>query len=424
VVQSGILGAVLDSAYVERLLDDELADAFASHPAVLVVGPRAAGKTTTARRHVRTVVRLDRPAEAAAFVVDADATLAAMDTPVLLDEWQAVPEVLGAVKRAVDDDSRPGRFLLTGSVRADLDTDTWPGTGRLVRLTLHGLNEREIVGGTSSPNPIDVLAQGDPMALVAPRSAPDLPHYVDLALRGGFPEVALRLEGRARERWLESYVDQVLTRDAIDISGRDPVRLARYFEVLALNSAGIVAESTIFETAHVDRKTAYAYERLLANLFMIDVVPAWLTNRLSRLVKTPKRYMMDSSLVAAALRVDGPGALRDGELLGRLLDTFVAAQLRPEIASSRRRPRLFHLREKNGRHEIDLLTELAGDRVVAIEVKATSAPTREDAAHLAWLRDRLDDRFLAGAVLHTGPSTFTLGDRIAAVPIASLWTPA
>lgn len=262
------------------------------------------------------------------------------------------------------------------------------------------------------------------MALIAPRSAPDLPHYVDLALRGGFPEVALHLDGRARERWLASYIDQVLTRDAIAISGRDPVRLARYFEVLALNTAGIVAESTIFEAARVDRKTAYAYERLLANLFMIDVVPAWFTNRLSRLVKTPKRYLTDSSLVGAALRVDGPGVLRDGGLLGRLLDTFVAAQLRPEIATSRGRPRLFHLREKNGRREIDLLTELAGDRVVAIEVKATSAPKRDDAAHLAWLRDRLDERFLGGAVLHTGPSTFSLGDRIAAVPIASLWTPA
>lgn len=415
---------MVHSAYVERLLDDELADAVASHPAVLVVGPRAVGKTTTARRHARTVVRLDRPAEAAAFVVDADATLATLETPVLLDEWQAVPEVLGAVKRAVDDDGTPGRYLLTGSVRADLDTDTWPGTGRLVRLTLHGLNEREIAGATSSPNPIDVLADGDPMALIAPRSTPDLPRYVDLALHGGFPEVALHLDGRARERWLESYVDQVLTRDAIDISGRDPVRLARYFEVLALNTAGIVAESTIFEAARIDRKTAYAYERLLANLFMLDVVPAWLTNRLSRLVKTPKRYLTDSSLVGAALRVDVPGVLRDGELLGRLLDTFVAAQLRPEIAASRRRPRLFHLREKNGRREIDLLTELAGDRVVALEVKATSAPTRDDAAHLTWLRDRLDERFLAGAVLHTGPSTFTLGDRIAAVPIASLWAPA
>lgn len=125
------------------------------------------------------------------------------------------------------------------------------------------------------------------MALVAPDTAPDLPQYVDLAL----------------------------------------------------NSAGIVSDSTIYEAAHLDRKTADAYERLLSNLFVLDVVPAWLTNRLSRLVKTSKRYLTDASLVGASLRIDRAGVMRDGDLLGRVLDTFVAAQLRPEIDASARRPR-------------------------------------------------------------------------------------
>lgn len=407
--------------YVRRLLDDELDDALEDHPAVLIVGPRAAGKTTTARRHAASVIRLDRPGEAAAFVADPDAALARMEEPVLLDEWQAVPDVLGAVKRAVDEDSRPGRFLLTGSVRADLDAVTWPGTGRLICFTLHGLNERELSKATAGPNPIDVLAQGDPMALAAPPEAPDLPGYLDLALRGGFPDVALRLEGRARERWLESYLEQMLTRDAVAISGRDPARLTRYFEVLALNSAGVVAESTVHEAAGIDRKTARAYEELVVSLFVVDIVPAWLTNRSSRLVKTPKRYLTDASLIAASLRVDGATILRDGDLLGRVLDTFVAAQLRAEAAASIARPRLYHLRDKNGRHGIDLLTELGGDRVVAFEVKASAAPQRSDAEHLGWLRDRLGGQFVAGAVLHTGPAAYVLDERIAAVPIASLW---
>lgn len=392
------------------------------HPAVLVVGPRASGKTTTARQYAASVVRLDRPAEAAAFLADPDAALATFDEPVLLDEWQMVPSVLGAVKRAVDDDSRPGRFILTGSVRADLDVETWPGTGRLIRLNMWGLSEREIAGATSGPSPLSLLAGGDPLAIAAPASPPDLPGYIELALRGGFPDSALRLEGAGREQWLTSYLDQVLTRDAVDLSGRDPVRLARYFEVLALNSAGIASDSTIYEAAAIDRRTADAYERLLANLFVLDVVPAWLTNRLSRLVKTPKRYIVDPSLVAAALRMDVRSVLRDGGLLGRVLDTFVAAQIRPELSVSGLRPRLFHVREKNGRHEIDLLAELAGERVMAFEVKASAAPNRADAAHLEWLRDRLGERLVAGLVLHTGPAAFALSDRIAAIPIASLWT--
>lgn len=418
---SGDTLRVVSSTYVRRFLDDELSEALRAHPAVLVVGPRASGKTTTARRYAANVVRLDRPAEAAAFQADPDAALASFDEPVLLDEWQAVPGLLGAVKRAVDDDSRPGRFILTGSVRADLEAETWPGTGRLIRLNMWGLAEREIEGTTSVPSPLAILAEGDPEVLVPPKTPPDLPGYIDLALRGGFPDAALRLDGSAREQWLASYLDQILTRDAVHVSGRDPVRLARYFEVLALNSAGIVSDTTIFQAAAIDRRTAEAYERLLANLFVVDLLPAWLTNRLSRLVKTPKRYVVDPSLVAAALRMDRRSVLRDGALLGRLLDTFVAAQLRPELAVSGLRSRLYHLREKNGRHEIDLLAELGGDQVIAFEVKASAAPTRADAAHLEWLRDRLGERFVAGVVLHTGPSVFALSERIAAVPIASLW---
>jgi predicted AAA+ superfamily ATPase len=408
--------------YVPRIVDEELVEAIREHPALLLVGPRGAGKTTTARRHASSIVRLDSPAEAAAFVADADSALASFDEPVLLDEWQAVPEVLAAVKRAVDEDRRPGRFVLTGSVRADLESETWPGTGRLVRLPMHTLNQRELVGKTSGRNPIDVIAAGEALSLGVAGSAPTLADYVDLTLRGGYPEAAIELGGRGRQRWLASYLEQLITRDAVGLSGRDPARLARFFEVLALNSAGIVNNATIYDAANVDKKTADAYERLLSDLFVLDAVPAWFTNRLARLVKTSKRYITDPSLVGAALRIDLEGVLRDGDLLGRLLDTFVAAQLRPELAASAGRPRLFHVREKNGRHEVDLLAEFGVGRVVAIEVKATAAPNRGDAAHLEWMRDRLGERFLAGVVFHTGPSAFALTDRIAALPIAALWS--
>lgn len=390
-------------------------------PAVLLIGPRATGKTTTARRRAASVVRLDRPGEAAAFSADPDAALSGMAEPVLLDEWQAVPSVLGAVKRAVDDDPRSGRFLLTGSVRADLDVETWPGTGRLVRLAIYGLTLRELRGNVEEPGFLDLLSGGDVDALAVADPPPDLPAYLELALTGGFPEVVLRLTGPARTAWLDSYLDQLLTRDAALLTGRAPVQLRRYFEALALNSAGVVEDKTLYDAAGINRKTAAAYERLLANLLITDEVPAWLTNRLSRLVKGGKRYIVDPSLLGAALRLDVAAVLRDGDLLGRLLDTFVAAQLRPEAALSEGRPRLHHLRERNGRREIDLLAELSADRVVAVEVKATAAPTRDDGRHLAWLRDQLGDRFLAGAVLHTGPRVFRLGERVFAVPIAALW---
>ena len=409
-------------AYLPRLVDGPLVDLFSQLPALLIVGPRATGKTTTARRLARSLVRLDVPAEAAAFRFDADAALRAMPEPVLLDEWQEVPELMGAVRRAVDEASRPGRFLLTGSARARRGSDAWSGIGRVVNVTLHGLSVRERMGRCEGPGILDRLGRADLAQFPVPADPPDLRDYIDLALQGGFPQPVLHLTGTARQAWLDTYVDQLVTRDAEALDGpRDPVLLRRYFEALCVNTAGIVDDKTIYGAAGISRMTAGAYERLLSDLYVFEALPAWTNNRLSRLVKRPKRYMTDPSLVTAALRLDEQAVLRDGNLLGRFIDTFVLSQIRPEVELSTLRPRLYHLREKDGRHEIDLLAELAGGDVIAIEIKGTAAPTLADARHLTWLRDQLGPRFRAGAVLHTGPRPFALSERVFALPICSLW---
>lgn len=409
------------SAYLARSLEPLLAGLLRELPALLLVGPRATGKTTTAARFAATVVRLDRPAEAAAFAADPDAALRGLPEPVLLDEWQVVPGVLGAIKRAVDVDPTPGRFVLTGSVRADLDAEMWPGTGRVVRVPMYPLTiaEQQLRPGVAPF--LDRLVDGDELGV--PADPPDLRGYIELALRGGFPQAALSSSTSARQRWLESYVEQLVTRDAMMIdSGRDPDRLRRYLEAYALNSAGLPDDATIHRAAGINRKTALAYERLLANLLVIDSVPAWTSNRLKRLVLAPKRYLVDPSLLVGILRVDEAGVLRDGDLLARVLDTFVAAQLRPELVTAKVRPRLYHLRQQAQRHEVDLVGELGAGRVLGIEVKAHAAPDREAARHLVWLRDQLGERFVAGVVLHTGPRVYSLDERITAAPIATLWT--
>jgi predicted AAA+ superfamily ATPase len=394
---------------------------FKELPALMITGPRATGKTTTAQRLARTVVRLDRPAEAAAFEADPDAALAASDEPVLLDEWQEVPSVLGAVKRAVDRDPSPGRFIMTGSVRADLEQATWPGTGRVVRVPMYGMTVGEIEGRDSVGSFLDRFATGESIGL--PQRRPDLPGYIELALASGFPEPALDLSASARTAWLESYIDQVVTRDAPGIgSVRDPDRLRRYFESYALNTAGTVADSTIYQAAGIDRRTADSYERLLTNMFLVEAAPAWRSDRLHRLSSRPKRYLVDSAVAAILIRVDQKAVLRDGDLLGRILDTFVTSQLRGELAIATTRPTMYHLREEHGRYEIDALAELGGGGVLAFEVKASAAPRAQDARHLVWLRDQLGDRFIRGAVLHSGTRVYELGERILALPICAIWT--
>jgi len=414
-----------DSPYVPRLVDP-LLDAFAMQlPAVMVTGARAAGKTTTLERRARSVVRLDVAAQAAAFAADPDAALRGLPEPVLLDEWQAVPGVLGAVRRAVEADPSANRFFLSGSVHAELDHGVWPATGRIVRVSMYPMTLREQAARIAQPSFFDKLADGK--ELTVPTDAADLRDYVELALRSGFPAAALRLTGVAHRMWLESYLENLLTRDVPAAAGtttrpRDPVRLRRYFEAYALNSAGHAEHKKIYETAGINRMTALDYDDLLARLYVVEALPAWESNRLKRLTRTAKRYVVEPALTAAALRLDVRGVLSDGDLLGRLLDTFVAAQLRPEVIVSESRPRLHHLRTQSGRDEIDLLAELGGERVIAVEVKADAAPGRRAARHLVWLRDRLGERFVAGVVLHTGPRTFELDERIVAAPISSIWT--
>ena len=421
-------GAVVQApagAYRRRWADSYLEELFAELPALLITGPRATGKTTTARRLVATEVNLDQPAQALAFRADPDAALRALPEPILLDEWQEVPDILGAVKRAVDLDSKPGRFLLTGSVRADLQTTTWPGTGRLVRVHMFGLTVKECQQ-TSAPlgRPLlDRLAAGQLTDIPMPRPAPDLVGYVELLLQSGFPEPALRLSRqRTRTAWLEGYLEQLFTRDAqtlLDV--RDPARLRRYFEALALDQTGLAAHNTLYEAATINSRTAVAYDGLLSNMFILEIAQPWNdSNRLRRMIRTPKRYLVDPALAAAALRLDAAAILREGDLLGRLLEMFVVAQLRPQMEISTGRPRLFHLREKDGAREIDVLAEF-GHGVIGIEVKAAAAPRIDDAKHLIWLRDALGERFLAGVVFHTGPLPFVLSNRIVAAPICCLW---
>lgn len=410
--------------YVARMLDSELAEVLTAHPAVLVVGPRACGKTTSTRRLCQSVLRLDVPAQATVVRADPDAAIRGLDEPILIDEWQLVPEILGAVKRAVDDDPRPGRFILTGSSQADLTASGWPATGRVVRLTMYPLIVRERHGDPTLRSLVDrILDDGADAFGTDPITGWDLNDYVREALLSGWPEALHASTERARDRWLTSYIDHLVTREAPALGvTRDPVRIRKYLQVIAANTAGAPTHKLLYDAADIGRVTAASYDDLLDTLLITQRVPAWAGNRMDRAVHLPKRYLIDPGLVAPLLRADDRRVLRDGDLLGRVIDTFVAAQLRAECALSVTGADMYHLRDANGRREVDLLIEARDGRVIGIEVKATAAPANADARHLEWLRNELGSRFVAGLLLHTGPRLFKISEQILAVPIASLWS--
>lgn len=407
--------------YVERYIDTVLDDVFPELAAVMLTGPRACGKTTTAARRASSILRLDDEQRAQAFAAAPDALLAAQDLPTLVDEWQEVPASLAAIKRAIDSGSGGGRFLITGSVRARRTEAVWPGTGRVVPFRMHSLARGEI---EASPDAADFLGRlfsdEDPLPATL-RSAPTVVDYVELAIQGGFPE-ALHLTERARGAWYPGYVDQLVYRDVSALAEvRSPDRLAALLHAVALSTGGVPQNKTLTEAAGIDSRTVHTYLDLLDDLRIIERVPAWSSNRLKRLVRAPKLYVADTGLATSLLRADKNAILSSGDLLGRIIDTFVAAQILPLVALSHPQVDAFHLRDSNGSHEVDLLLEGPGGAVVGIEIKVANAVKPQAARHLEWLRGSLGSSFKRGVIFHTGDSTYPLGDRIWAMPIAAIW---
>lgn len=408
--------------YLPRLVDSTVAELLAEVPAILIAGPRASGKTTTAKQHSISTLQLDRGDQAAAARADVDVALEAPE-PLLIDEWQFVPEILAAVKRAVDINGRAARFLLTGSAAADLGPAGWAMAGRVLKVNMWGITERELIGAVPKASIVDTLFGGNIASIGNPSEAPDLRGYVERALRGMLPQLAFGVSDRVRQRQLSAYIEQITLRDSVGLTdNRDPRLVRKYLAILAANTAGIPEQKTLFDGAGIDRQTAQRYDSLLEGLFLTDQLPAWSNNRLSRLTRSPKRHLVDPAFMGPLLGVDVRSVLRSADLMGRVIDSFVVAQLRPELEVCEHGITMFHLRQEGGAREVDLMLEAPDGRVVAVEVKAGSMPDGGDAKHLVWLRDKLGDRFIGGVIFHTGAKVFKVDDLVHALPISTIWS--
>ena len=338
-----------------------------------------------------------------------------------VDEVQRVPELIVALKLAVDRDRRPGRFLLTGSANlTKLTTVEDSLAGRIEHLELHGLSQGEISGHREQF--IDRLLAGD--LDVSASSALARGDYLRRAIAGGYPEALQRPEGRRRDRWLDSYVSLIVERDAPDISGLQRIRdLPLVLRVIAAQNASELNVAGLAGVTGIPASSLGPLLDLLDTLYLTQRVPAWSTNLTGRVVSRPKVALLDTGLAARLVNVsaDGAGLTASPQVAGQLLEGFVAGELRRQLGWSDEAPRISHFRDRNG-DEVDLVLETPDGRIAGVEVKATAMVDRNDVRSLVKMRDRLGDRFVAGVVLYSGRESAPFGDRIIALPLDTLWT--
>lgn len=408
--------------FVPRLLTAVVSETMESARVTAIVGPRQAGKTTLVRRIVEerhmTYVTLDDDAALQAARADAYGFTLALGTNVAIDEVQRAPELMLALKRVVDDDPRPGSFLITGS--ANLQTlprivDALPG--RVDYLRLDPFAETELSGKTASISDRLFDPSWSPTCMAAAGRAP----YLDAVLGGGFPEARLRAP-RARQRFFDGYIASLVERDLPTAANlRTADRVGDTLRLVAARSGGPAEPFVLGRDLGLDGKTVGSHLGALQRLFAIRLLPAWSTNLGARVTRTPRVYMSDAGLHAHTLGVDGDAFLNDltGAFAGRLLETLVVNEVLRQANWAVTSVRASFYRDQQQR-EIDLILE-AGQRVVAIEIKASTTASTRDARHLAFLRDRLGDRFVRGVIVYCGNVSVPLGDRLHAVPIGALW---
>lgn len=419
--------------YLARVVDDELDEVLPALPAVALEGAKGVGKTFTARRRARTVHDLDAPGALELFEAD-PRRLVDGEPPVLLDEWQRVPSSWDLVRRAVDDDPTPGRFLLTGSA-APTGGGTHSGAGRIVRVRMRPLTlaERGIDRPTVS---LRRLLDGGRPPLDG-STLVDVESYASEICRSGLP--GLRgLTDRALRAQLDGYLDRIIDRDFAEVG--QPIRTAgalrRWMTAYGAATATTAAFDVIRDAAtpgELDKPakvTVQAYRETLERLWILDPVPAWLptSSHLRRLGSAPRHHLVDPALAVRLLGVEAGALLdagsvglltpRDGTLLGQLFESLVTLDVRVYAQASE--ARVGHLRTHGGEHEIDLIVERGDHRVVAVEVKLAHTVRDEDVRHLRWLRDQLGEELLDAIVITTGSEAYRRADGIGVVPAALL----
>lgn len=400
-----------------------LEQALAESPVVLIHGPRQCGKTTLAQdvgsARGYTYFSFDDAVTLAAATDDPVGFVGDLPDYTILDEVQRAPGLFTTLKRAVDKDRRPGRFLLTGSANVLLlPTLADSLAGRIEILRLHPLAQSELRGAESGF--LDALFGRGFKARPYPRLGKELIRRI---VAGGYPAALARATVRRRATWYRDYIETLVQRDVRDLARISSLdALPRLLTLAAGQTARLMNVSDLAAPFQLSRPTIKDYVTLLERIFLLEQLPPWHSNRLSRLIKTPKLHLADTGVACALLGLDEPALSDDRGTLGQLLETFVVQELRRQASWRDDDVRFHHFRDKDG-VEVDLVIEQGGRSLAAVEVKASATVTSADFRGIRKLRDAVGKRFTSGVVLYDGEASVGFGHGLYAVPVRVLWEP-
>jgi len=401
--------------YMPREIAPRLALASRRLPVVVLSGLRQTGKSTLLQREEsiasgRGYQTLDDFATLAAARANPESLL---EDAVILDEVQRCPEILLAVKRSVDEDRRPGRFLLSGSANlAMLSHVSETLAGRAVYFTLQPMTRREVRGKTGeSPFLIEFIR-----SLTMPHGAA-LPVTEQEVLTGGLPPACLGPADALKE-WFRGYVQTYVERDLRQLSQvTDLMAFRTLTQLAALRTGQVLVVSTLARDAKLNVMTAGRYLNLLEASFVIRRVPPFLKNRSSRLIKSPKLHFTDSGLAAYLAGVDSIEPGHDDLLRGALFETYAGQNLAGLLEAHLPDAQLSYWHEQ-GRHEVDFVIE-SGRNVLAVEVKAATRWCEGDLSGLRAFLDRTP-ACVAAVLAYNGRDAVRLEDKLFVVPLGHL----